>query len=55
MRILIDGRYHFLQDWLPMLKKAYDNYELPIIDLSGKKEDCEDTDETSGGNDCEDP
>jgi hypothetical protein len=58
MRVLIDGLWHEVQLWLPQcssrLKEISEDYKLPIVDLSGKREDCEDPNETSGGDDCGD-
>jgi hypothetical protein len=42
---------HAMEAWKNLTLK----FELPVIDLSVKKEDCEDPDQTSGGDDCEDP
>lgn len=39
---------------LEVWKNLHLEYELPVIDISGKREDCEDPDQTSGGDDCGD-
>lgn len=49
----MNGIYWNLEKNWSWVKKYFD-YNLPVIDISGKREDCEDPDQTSGGDDCGD-